>query len=677
MQSIRMKYAVQVVALLFMSAVDAHAADLSAVDPGVRPGDDFYRYANGPWLKATEIPPDRSSIGDDVALSEANNQRTLDIIKTARLSAAGTEARKIADYYDAYMDEKAIEQRGLKPLEPQLREIEAIRDHKGLSRLLGSQLRADVDVLNATALYTDNLFGLWVAQDLDDPSRYSAFLLQGGLGMPDRDYYVNESASMATIRGKYQLHLAKVLGLAAIPDADAKAARIVDLEQRMAAVHSPRVDAYDIVKGNNHWSRRDFEAKAPGIDWQAFFAAAGLGGQSGFVVWQPGAISGLSALVASQSLSTWKEYLTLRAIERAAPYLPQPFVMEAFDFYGRTLNGTPQIRDRWKRGISVTNEALGEAVGKLYVAQYFAPSEKARAEEMVRNLIAAFSRRIDRLGWMAPQTKARAKAKLAVLKIGVGYPDRWIDYSGLDVRRDDALGNAQRAEIFDFRRKLARLGQPVDRSEWVMYPQTVNAVNLPPLNAMNFPAAILQPPYFDPARPVVMDYGAMGAVIGHEISHGFDDTGAQFDSTGKWNDWWTPEDLAHFKEASQSLARQYDQYRPFPDLALNGQQVLSESIADLAGLAVAYDAWQLSLDGKAAPVVDGLSGDQQFFISYARSWRDKTREAALRQQVVTDGHPPSEYRVDTVRNLDAWYQAFDVKAGEKLYLAPGDRVRIW
>lgn len=676
MQSSRMKHAAIVLALVFTPAMNADAAEL-AVDPGVRPGDDFYRYANGPWLSATEIPPDRSSMGDDVALNEKNSQRTLDIIKTARLSAAGTEARKIADYYDAYMDETAIEQRGLKPLEPQLREIEAIRDRKGLSRLLGRQLRADVDVLNATALHTDNLFGLWVAQDLDDPSRYSAFLLQGGLGMPDRDYYVNESASMAAIRGKYQLHLAKVLGLAAIPDPDAKAARIVELERRMAAVHSPRVDAYDIVKGNNHWSRRDFESKAPGIDWQAFFAAAGLGGQSGFVVWQPGAISGLSALVASQSLSTWKEYLSLRAIERAAPYLPQPFVMEAFDFHGRTLNGTPQIRDRWKRGISVTNAALGEAVGKLYVAQYFAPSEKARAEAMVRNLIAAFSRRIDRLGWMAPQTKARAKAKLAVLRIGVGYPDHWIDYSGLEIRRDDALGNAQRAEVFDTRRKLARLGQPVDRSEWVMYPQTVNAVNLPPLNAMNFPAAILQPPYFDPTRPVVMDYGAMGAVIGHEISHGFDDTGAQFDSTGKWNDWWTPEDLAHFKEASQSLARQYDQYRPFPDLALNGQQVLTESIADLAGLAVAYDAWQLSLDGSAAPVVAGLSGDQQFFISYARSWRDKTREAALRQQVVTDGHPPSEYRVDTVRNLDAWYQAFDVKAGEKLYLAPGDRVRIW
>ena len=325
----------------------------------------------------------------------------------------------------------------------------------------------------------------------------------------------------------------------------------------------------------------------------------------------------------------------------------------------------------------MTNVALGDAVGKLYAARYFAPAEKARAEAMVHNLIAAFSRRIDQLDWMAPETKAKAKAKLAVLKIGVGYPDHWIDYSALDIRPGDALGNAMRAELFETHRNLAKLGKPVDRSEWVMTPQTVNAVNLPVMNAMNFPAAILQPPYFDPKRPAVMDYGAMGATIGHEISHSFDDQGAQFDATGKLHNWWTPEDFAHFKEASQKLAQQYDQYRPFPDLALNGQQVLSENIADLAGLAVAYDAWQLSLNGKAAPVVDGFSGDQQFFMSFAQSWRDKTREPALRQQVITDGHAPDEYRADTVRNLDAWYQAFDVKPGEKLYLSPDQRVRIW
>ena len=418
---------------LLVAASCLQAAEL-AVDAAVRPGDDFFRYANGPWLKTTEIPPDRSSMGDDVVLAELNNQRTLDIIKTARSSNAGSEARKMADFYDAFMDEAAIQKSGLKSLQPQLQEIAALKNRKELSRLLGSQLRVDMDVLNATALYTNNLLGLWIAQDLDNPSRYVPFMLQGGLGMPDRDYYLGKAASMVEIRGKYQAHVARELALAGIADASAKAARIFDLEMKMAAVHSPRSDAYDMAKGNNHWSRSDFDKKSPGIEWQEFFAAAGLGKQADFVVWQPGAITGLSALVASQPLATWKEYLALRAIDDAAPFLPQPFVAEAFDFYGKTLNGTPQIRDRWKRGITVTNVALGDAVGKLYVARYFTPAEKARAEEMVRNLVAVFSQRIDRLSWMAPETKARAKAKLAVLKIGVGYPDKWADYSGLEIR---------------------------------------------------------------------------------------------------------------------------------------------------------------------------------------------------------------------------------------------------
>ena len=366
------------------------------------------------------------------------------------------------------------------------------------------------------------------------------------------------------------------------------------------SVHGSRVDSIDVVKANNHWSRKDFDTRAPGLDWQEYFAAAGLGQQTDFIVWQPAAVTGLSALVASQPIDTWRDYLVLRAIEHASPYLPQAFVNERFEFYGKTLTGTPKLRDRWKRAIGVTNAAMGDAVGKLYVARYFSPAEKARAEAMVHNLIAAFGRRIDKLEWMAPETKTRAKAKLAVLKVGVGYPDHWIDYTELKILPGDALGNAQRAESFETRRNIAKLGKPVDRSEWVMTPQTVNAVNLPVMNAMNFPAAILQPPYFDPNRPAVMDYGAMGATIGHEISHSFDDQGALFDATGKLQNWWTPADFAHFKESAQRLARQYDQYRPFPDLALNGQQVLSENIADLAGLAVSYDAWQLSLNGKPA-----------------------------------------------------------------------------
>ena len=398
---------------------------------------------------------------------------------------------------------------------------------------------------------------------------------------------------------------------------------------------------------------------------------------SDFVVWQPSAVTGLSALVAGQPLASWKDYLALHAIEHSAAVLPDAFSQEAFQFHGAVLGGATQRADRWKRAVAATNSALGEAVGRLYTERYFPPAAKARLQEMVKNITAAFSRRIDALAWMTPATRAQAKAKLAVLKVGVGYPDRWIDYSGLEVVRGDAFGNLHRAEMFEYRGNLGKLGQPVDRAEWVMTPQTVNAVNLPVLNAMNFPAGILQPPYFDLARPVAMDYGAIGAIIGHEISHSFDDQGAQFDAKGRLRNWWTDEDLSHFRSSSKKLVEQYDAYKPLPDLALNGKLTLSENIADVAGLAAAYDAYRLSLGGKPAPVVAGLTGDQQFFIAYAQSWRGKSREPSLRRQVLGDSHSPGAYRVATVRNLDAWYDAFGVKPGHKLYLKPEERVRIW
>jgi predicted metalloendopeptidase len=542
---------------------------------------------------------------------------------------------------------------------------------------LGATLRADVDVLNYTSVYTGNLLGLWVAQDLDDPARYLPFLLQGGLGMPDRDYYLNPSQNMADIRAKYQAHIAAVLALAHLPDAPGKAARIFDLERRMAQVHWDRAQTEEVLKGNNHWARKDFAVRAPGLDWDGFLGAAGLARQEEFVVWQPSALTGLSALTASQALETWKDYLRFHAIERHAAYLPKAFVEEDFAFHGRVLSGTPRLRPRWKRAMADTNNALGEAVGKLYVQRYFPPAEKARAEAMVRNLLAAFAVRIDRLAWMAPETRVKAKAKLATLKVGVGYPDKWRDYSGLKVIRGDAFGNAQRAELFEYQRNLAKLGAPVDRSEWVMNPQLVNAVNLPAMNALNFPAAILQPPYFDPDRDPAMDYGATGATIGHEISHSFDDQGALFDASGRLKNWWTRSDFAHFEAAGARLVAQFNAYRPFPDIAVNGKQTLSENIADVAGLSVAYDAWRGTLKGKPAPGAGGFGGEQLFFLSFAQSWRHKIREPALRQRIVTDGHAPAEYRADTVRNLDPWCDAFGVKPGQKLYLAPADRVRVW
>ncbi len=653
--------------------------DLAGMDRSVAPGDNFFAYANGAWIKTASIPPDRSSYGPGAMLAELTTKRTSDLITEIASQSAppGSEALKIKDFFAAYMDEAGIEAKGLKPLQPLLDSISAIADRKGLSRVLGKQLRADVDILNATNVTTDNLFGLWVAQDLDNPSRYAPFILQGGLGMPDRDYYLDSSARMEDIRAKYRTHIAAMLRLAHAQDAEGKAARIFDLEKRIAGVHASRSDTVDVKKGDNHWTRADFDAKAPGLDWAAYFAAAGLDGRKDFVVWQPGAVTGISALTASAPLDVWKDYLTFRAIEHTAAVLPKAFVDESFAFHGTVLSGTPQLQDRWKRAVDAVSAAMGEAVGKIYVKRYFPPAEKARAQEMVRNLTAAFAKRIDNLEWMAPATKAKAKAKLAVLKVGVGYPDKWTDYAGLDVRADDAFGNRGRSELFQLKRSLMKLDRPVDRDEWVMTPQTVNAVNLPAMNALNFPAAFLQPPYFDPQRPEVMDYGATGAIIGHEISHSFDDQGALFDATGRLSNWWTEGDLEHFNAAAERLVKQYDAYRPFPDLAVNGKLTLSENIADIAGLAAAYDAYRLSLSGKTAPVVEGFTGDQQFFISFSQSWRQKRREASLRRQVVTDSHSPAEYRADAVRNLDPWYDAFDVKPGQSLYLAPADRVRIW
>jgi predicted metalloendopeptidase len=656
-----------------------HGIDTAGMDRSVRPGDNFFAYANGTWLKNTEIPADRSNYGTASILLDLTDKRVAELIQEATKgnAAAGSEARKIGDYYATFMDSTAIDQAGLKPLQPTLDSIAAIRDRKSLSHFLGTTLRADVDALNNTNFYTENLLGLWVAQDLEDPSHYSPFLLQGGLGLPDRSYYADTSSAMATIRDKYKQHVAAMLNLAKVPDGNTKAAGIVQLETKIANAHWTRERSGDVSKGNNPWARADFGTKAPGLDWETFLAAAGLQKPSRFVVWQPSAVTGISALVASEPIDTWKDYLTFHAIQSRAGVLPLSFGRESFAFFGPVLSGAQKQRDRWKRAVAATNDALGFAVGRLYAARYFPPAEKKRAQTMVTNLIAAFRERIDRLQWMAPATRKEAKAKLAVLKVSVGYPDKWPDYSELEIRKGDAFGNFERAHLLQYRQSLAKLSQPVDRGEWVMTPQLVNAVNLPAMNALNFPAAILQPPYFDPKRPTVMDYGAIGAIIGHEVSHSFDNQGALFDSKGRLHNWWTPEDFKHFEASSKQLVEQYNGYKPFPDLAVNGQQTLGENIADVAGLAASYDAYRKSLGGKEAPTAQGLRGDQQFFVSFAQSWRRKAREPALRNQILTDGHAPAQYRASTVRNIDAWYEAFDVKPGEKLYLSPADRVRVW
>jgi putative endopeptidase len=683
MSSVRARFHVGLLFILAAAAAQgaspAATTPFEGLDQSVAPGNDFYAYANGAWLNSAQIPADRASYGVDERLAELNEKRIADLIRqlAGTHPPAGSDAHKIADYYDSFMDEAAIEARGLAAVKPILDQIGGIADRAALARFLGGTLRADVDILNSTNLYTDNLFGLWVAQDLDDPTRYLPFLLQGGLGMPDRDYYLQDSPQMSQDRSHYQGYIAAVLKLASEPDADRKAADIFALERKIAQVHASREQSEDVKSGDNHWTRAQIGARAPGLDWDAFFDSAGLASQSEFVVWQPAAVTGIAALVASEPLETWKIYLKFHELSQFANYLPKAFVDERFAFYGKVMNGTPLLRERWKRAIAFTNDALGDAVGKLYVERYFPPQAKARIEDLVRHLLAAFAVRIDELTWMAPETKIKAKAKLATLKVGVGYPDHWRDYSALVIEGGDAFGNVQRAELFEYQHSLAKLGKPVDRSEWVMVPQEVNAVNLPAMNALNFPAAILQPPYFDAKQPASMNYGAVGATIGHEISHSFDDEGALFDASGKLQNWWTDADFAHFRASAAQLVRQFNAYQPFPDLNVNGQQTLSENIADVAGLAAAYGAYHLSLNGKAAPMVQGFTGDQQFFLAFGQSWREKSREPRLRQQIVTDGHAPAQYRVDTVRNIDAWYAAFDVKPGQSLYLAPAERVRMW
>jgi endothelin-converting enzyme/putative endopeptidase len=495
--------------------------------------------------------------------------------------------------------------------------------------------------------------------------------------MPSRDYYLDGSAHMKDLRVKYYTHVATMLRLAGFDDPESRASRIVSLERDIAATHISLAEIEDIAKANNLWTRADFAANAPGLDWDAYFEAAGLGGQKQLMVWTPSALTGEAALVASVPIDTWKDWLRLQLIEAYANVLPRALAEEQFSFFGQVMSGVQQQRPRWQLGVNLVNADLGDAVGQIYAQKYFSPQAKAEARAMVANLIAAYHKRIDQLTWLAPSTRAEAQAKLNTLYVGIGYPESWKDYSAYEVRADDAFGNSWRAPLWKFQHEIARIGKPVDRHEWSMEPQTVNAVNLPLQNALNFPAAILQPPFFDPQAPAVVNYGAIGSVIGHEISHTFDAEGSAFDSKGRVRNWWTPDDHAHFEQQAEQLEKQYDAYEPFPGVHVNGKQTIDENIADLGGVAAAYDGYRASLKGAEAPARDGFTGDQQFFIAFGQNWGSKTREASLRRQVLTDGHSPGQYRADVVRNIDAWYAAFKVKAGENLYLAPDDRVRIW
>lgn len=675
-----------------------HGIVVANIDRSVRPGDDFFRYANGDWIKRTQVPADSGYVAvggwarEDQS-TESSRRRIAAIIEDAikANAPAGSTTRKIADLYRSYMDEAGIEAKGLAPLQPYLAAIAAIRDKRDLARVLGESLRADVDPLNWSYFHTPNLFGLWVAPDFNDPEHYAPYLLQGGLEMPDREYYLSDEAAMRDIRAKYQTHVRTILKFVGFTNAETRAQKVMELEHAIAEKHVPFEDEQDIHTANNPWKLADFAAEAPGLDWGEYFRGAGLSQQTSFIVWQPKAFIDESALVASAALDTWKDWLAFHFIEAYAAVLPKALSDERFAFFGTALSGSTKQLPRARRAIVLIDNpsdetgaafiegrgVLAEAVGRVYAERHFKPEAVSQVRTMVSGIVAALRSHIDALSWMDPATKAEAKSKLDNLYVGIGYPETWRDYSSYEVHKDDIFGNVWRGSLFDYHRVVARLGRAVNRADWCMPPQIVDAVELPLQNAILFPAAILEPPFFDPQAPAAFNYGAAGVFMGHELSHIFDIEGSAVDASRRVRNWWKPADLAHFDAATRALIAQYDAYKPFPDLSVKGKQVLNENIADLGGLAAAYDAYRASLAGKTAPIVNGLSGDQQFFLAWAQSNASKSNPTVLRQQVMTDVHSPDEFRADTVRNLDAWYAAFNVKAGDKLYLAPPERIRIW
>lgn len=636
--------------------------DTAGMDSSVRPGDNFYQHANGTWAKNTPIPADKSNYGMFTKLDDLSRERTRAIIE----EAAKESGNKIGAAYASFMDQAAVEAKGLAPFQPWLSEIKGLSSKSGLPALYAKADRMSIS----------SPFPAYIGLDDKQNTQYAYTMVQGGIGLPDRDYYLGTDARMADIRAKYLTHLTNVLNLAGEPNAARRAKSIVDFETKVARVHWTQVDSRDATKTYNKLTLAQLQRRAPGFDFQTYMRGVGVNSNE-LLVAQPSAITGIARLIGATPLAVLKDQLLVRSLDGYAAYLPSAFDKESFSFYGTVLSGTPQQEERWKRAVNFTTGSLADQVSQVYVQRHFPAETKAAADELVKNVVAAMGRRIDNLTWMAPQTKARARAKLANFTTKIGYPDQWRDYSALDIRADDLIGNAMRSAQFEHEYQIGKLGGPVRKWEWGMTPMTINAYANFGMMEIVFPAAILQPPFFDPNADPALNYGGIGAVIGHEISHHFDDQGAKYDETGQLADWWTPEDLRAFEAASKALVAQYDAYEVFPGANVKGAFTLGENIGDLAGLTIAYDAYKHSLGNSQAPVIDGTTGDQRFYLGWAQVWRRNYREANLRQRLITDPHSPSEQRVAVVRNLDPWYDAFGVQPGQKLYLPPASRVRIW
>ena len=649
------------------AAIGDFGLDLTAINRAVKPGDDFFGYANGAWYERFTIPADKSSYGPFDRLDEISKERVRGIIEKAAAAhaPAGTPEQQIGDYYAAYMDQAAIEANGLDPAQGDLQRIAAARTPADIARLFGEPGFA-------------TLFDVQLPADFKNPDRYCVFISEATLGLPDRDYYLKDDPALKELRTKYVAYIAQMLTLGGVPDAAAKARDVMDFETEAAKVQWPVEQRRDVDAIYNPRTKAQLLAYAPGFSWQPLLDAQRLGARQDVVLGELTAIRDLSALFGRTSVATLKDFLTFHYLSSHAPYLPKRFDDARFAFYGQEMRGQPQQRERWKRAVDAVDDAVGESVGRLYVAEYFPPESKAKMQQLVADLEAALSERIDGLEWMTPQTKTRAHEKLAAFTPKIGYPDRWKDYSKLSVRRDDLLGNVRRATEWQWNYQVERLDKPVDRSEWQMTPQEINAYYNPSNNEIVFPAAILQPPFFDPNADAAVNFGAIGAVIGHEMGHGFDDQGRKFGPNGAMRDWWTSEDAQVFTTRTSRLIKQFSDFEALPGLKVNGANTVGENIGDLGGLNVANEAYRISLKGQPAPVLDGLTGEQRFFLAYAQIWREKYREGALREMVMSNEHSPSRFRVNgPLPNIDDWYRAFNVQPGDKLYIKPEDRVRIW
>lgn len=669
------KFKLATLCLLLPLAFASQAAPTSGIDrttadPAVRIQDDLFRAVNGTWLKKTEIPADKAEYGAFLQLRDQSDQRVRTIVEQLAKSKhkAGSVEQKIGDFYASFIDTKAIDKAGLAPIKPALAAIDELKSGADLARWLG-KMQGQIDTP----------VNLGVVPGLKNPSIYQTITWQGGLGLPDREYYLKaDDARLAKAKAAYLNYLTQLARQIGEKDPKAAAERVMALETAIAKLHNTPVENRDIAKLYNPMTPKELAEQAKGFDWLLFLQTAGLPTEEALVAAQPRLNSGVAELYATLPLADWKLYFKLRSIDNAAPLLPKAVREAHFAYHGTALSGTTSEKPRWQLGIAALNGSLGEAIGQVYVARHFPPEAKVRMQQLVANLMAAYKESIDGLSWMTPATKAEAQDKLAKYGVKIGYPDKWRDYQALDIRAGDALGNARRSASFEWQRQSSRSGKAVDRIEWGMTPQTVNAQYNPLLNDITFPAAILQPPFFDMAADDAANYGAIGAVIGHEISHGFDDQGSQFDGNGKLRNWWTPDDRKAFEAIGAQLVAQFDAYEPLPGQKVNGKLTLGENIADLSGLQIAYKAYQRALAGKPAPVIAGLTGEQRFFMGWSQAWRSKMRDEKMLQQVKTNSHAPDEYRANgAALNHDGFHEAFGTKPGDRMFKPAEQRIRIW